>query len=101
LPVVCNELRKLGAQRLAHEKPGQIFQPTALFREAYLRLVGIEQMNEGGDVIDVIGFLSDPTHFLIKWAWPANPPQQGVEGGQAPLYGDPNGDRPVLKCHPT
>ena len=42
LPLVYEELRKLAAQRLAHEKPGQTLQPTALVHEAYLRLVGGE-----------------------------------------------------------
>jgi RNA polymerase sigma factor (TIGR02999 family) len=40
LPLVYDELRKLAAQRLAQEKPGQTLQPTALVHEAYLRLVG-------------------------------------------------------------
>jgi RNA polymerase sigma factor (TIGR02999 family) len=40
LPLVYNELRKLAAQRLAQEKPGQTFEATALVHEAYLRLVG-------------------------------------------------------------
>jgi RNA polymerase sigma factor (TIGR02999 family) len=39
-PVVYDELRKLAAARLAHEKPGQTLQATALVHEAYLRLVG-------------------------------------------------------------
>jgi RNA polymerase sigma factor (TIGR02999 family) len=39
LPLVYNELRKLAEQRLAHEKPGQSFQATALVHEAYVRLV--------------------------------------------------------------
>src|SRR5258707_4948320 len=39
LPLVYEELRKLAAQRLAHEKPGQTLQATALVHEAYLRLV--------------------------------------------------------------
>jgi len=43
LPLVYDELRKLAAQRLAQEKPGQTLQPTALVHEAYLRLVGGEQ----------------------------------------------------------
>src|SRR5262249_58017049 len=34
------ELRKLAARRLAHERPGQTLQATALVHEAYLRLVG-------------------------------------------------------------
>jgi len=40
LPLVYTELRKLAAQKLAHEKPGQTLQATALVHEAYLRLVG-------------------------------------------------------------
>lgn len=43
LPVVYDELRKLAAQKLSHEKPGQTLDATALVHEAYVRLVG------GGD----------------------------------------------------
>jgi RNA polymerase sigma factor (TIGR02999 family) len=43
LPLVYDELRKLAAQRLAQEKPGQTLQATALVHEAYLRLVDVEQ----------------------------------------------------------
>jgi RNA polymerase sigma factor (TIGR02999 family) len=39
LPLVYDELRKLAAQRLAQEQPGQTLQATALVHEAYLRLV--------------------------------------------------------------
>src|SRR6185295_17227212 len=40
LPLVYNELRKLAAQRLMRERPGQTLQATALVHEAYARLVG-------------------------------------------------------------
>ena len=40
LPLVYHELRKLAAHKLAHEKPGQTLEPTALVHEAYLRLMG-------------------------------------------------------------
>src|SRR5579871_6534511 len=40
LPLVYEELRRLAAQKLAQEKPGQTLQATALVHEAYLRLVG-------------------------------------------------------------
>ncbi len=40
LPLVYEELRRLAAQRLAGEAPGQTLQPTALVHEAYLKLVG-------------------------------------------------------------
>ncbi len=42
LPLVYDELRKLAAQHLAQEKPGQTLQPTALVHEAYLRLVAAQ-----------------------------------------------------------
>ena len=42
LPLVYDELRQLAAQQLAHEKPGQTLQATALVHEAYLRLVGVD-----------------------------------------------------------
>jgi RNA polymerase sigma factor (TIGR02999 family) len=45
LPLVYDELRKLAAQKLANEKPGQTLQPTALVHEAYLRLVGGQSEN--------------------------------------------------------
>jgi RNA polymerase sigma factor (TIGR02999 family) len=43
LPIVYDELRRLAAQRLQMEKPGQTLQPTALVHEAYLRLVQQQQ----------------------------------------------------------
>ena len=46
LPLVYDELRKLAAARLADEKPGHTFQPTALVHEAYLRLVAGEQRQD-------------------------------------------------------
>jgi RNA polymerase sigma factor (TIGR02999 family) len=40
LPAVYDELRRLAAQKLAGEKPGQTLSATALVHEAYVRLVG-------------------------------------------------------------
>ncbi len=40
LPLVYEELRRLAAQRMAHEAPGQTLQATALVHEAWLKLVG-------------------------------------------------------------
>jgi RNA polymerase sigma factor (TIGR02999 family) len=45
LPLVYDELRKLAAQKLAQEKPGQTLQATALVHEAYLRLVASDKRN--------------------------------------------------------
>jgi RNA polymerase sigma factor (TIGR02999 family) len=46
LPLVYDELRKLAAQKLAKEKPGQTLEATALVHEAYLRLVDSEKAPE-------------------------------------------------------
>jgi RNA polymerase sigma factor (TIGR02999 family) len=46
LPLVYDELRKLAAQRLAQEAPGQTLQATALVHEAYLRLVDVEKVQD-------------------------------------------------------
>jgi RNA polymerase sigma factor (TIGR02999 family) len=43
LPLVYGELRRLAAEKLAQEKPGQTLQPTALVHEVYLRLVAGEE----------------------------------------------------------
>jgi RNA polymerase sigma factor (TIGR02999 family) len=42
LPLVYDELRKLAAQRMAREAPGQTLQATALVHDAYLRLVDVD-----------------------------------------------------------
>ena len=52
LPLVYDELRKLAAQKLAQEKPGQTIQATALVHEAYLRLV-----DQGGGLQRLPGLL--------------------------------------------
>lgn len=51
LPLVYDELRKLAAQKLAHERPGQTLQATALVHEAYLRLVSASPQ-AGGNAWD-------------------------------------------------
>jgi len=48
LPIVYKELRRLAAHYMRNEKPGQTIQPTELVHEAYLRLVGQEQIEWQG-----------------------------------------------------
>ena len=43
LPLVYEELRKLAAQKLINEKPGQTLQATALVHDAYIRLVDVDK----------------------------------------------------------
>ena len=44
LPLIYDELRALASRKLAHEKPGQTLQATALVHEAYIRLVDSEKI---------------------------------------------------------
>ena len=44
LPLVYDELRRLAAQKLARETPGQTLDATALVHEAYLRLVDVDRV---------------------------------------------------------
>ncbi len=48
LPLVYEELRRLAAQKMSRESPGQTLQATALVHEAYLRLVGAEDQSWSG-----------------------------------------------------
>ena len=41
LPLVYDELRRLAAQQLTREEPGQTLEPSALVHEAYVRLVDV------------------------------------------------------------
>jgi RNA polymerase sigma factor (TIGR02999 family) len=43
LPLVYDELRRLAAEKMAQERPGQTLQATALVHEAYIRLVDVEK----------------------------------------------------------
>src|SRR5215472_15520843 len=48
LPLIYDELRKLAAAKMALEQPGQTLQPTALVHEAWLRLVGGQEVRFQG-----------------------------------------------------
>ncbi len=43
LPLVYDELRRLAAEKIAQERPGQTLEATALVHEAYIRLVDVEK----------------------------------------------------------
>src|SRR5258708_2137387 len=48
LPLVCEELRKLAARKMANEAPGNPLQPTARVHEAWMRLAGNDNPKFGG-----------------------------------------------------
>ena len=47
LPLVYHELRRMASSRMQNEKPGHTLQPTALVHEAFLRLVGTNDVADG------------------------------------------------------
>jgi RNA polymerase sigma factor (TIGR02999 family) len=65
LPLVYNELRRLAAERLAHEKPGQTLQATALVHEAYLRLVGVEESRQWNNRIHFLAAASEAMRRIL------------------------------------
>src|SRR3982074_1093810 len=69
LPLVYDELRKLAAQRLARENPGQTLQATALVHEAYLRLdsAGLT-VREAAKVLGIATSTAD-RHWAYARAW--------------------------------
>jgi RNA polymerase sigma factor (TIGR02999 family) len=65
LPLVYNELRKLAAQKLAYEKPGDTLDATALVHESYLRLVASTgQASPGGESGDSEPKWNSSGHFF-------------------------------------
>lgn len=65
LPLVYEELRKLAAAKLAHEKPGQTLDATALVHEAYVRLV---HPSAPGDSPGAKGHFANRRHFFAAAA---------------------------------
>ena len=63
LPLVYDELRKLAAQKLAQEQPGQTLQATALVHEAYLQNY---PASSAGQLIEVYTALNKPDE-VAKW----------------------------------
>jgi RNA polymerase sigma factor (sigma-70 family) len=70
LPLVYDELRKLAAQKMAHEKPGQTLDATALVHEAYIRLVtGPVSTSPGPGDVASAPQASDATPASGKQRW--------------------------------
>ena len=68
LPLVYKELRKLAAQKLAHEKPGHTLDATALVHEAYLRLVQRGEEDTCGGRTPGPRAFADRRHFFLAAA---------------------------------
>jgi RNA polymerase sigma factor (TIGR02999 family) len=78
LPLVYDELRKLAAQKLAQEKPGQTLQATALVHEAYLRLVNVDKTKHWSSRSHFFGAAAEAMrHILIDNARRKRRPKHG------------------------
>ena len=86
LPLVYDELRKLAAQRLAEEKPGQTLQATALVHEAYLRLVGGDEAPHWNSRGHFFGAASEAMRrILVDQARRKQAVKRGGQGRRVPL----------------
>jgi len=65
LPLVYDELRRLAAQKLAQEKPGQTLQATALVHEAYLRLVDPGEERPWGNRIHFLAAAAEAMRRIL------------------------------------
>src|SRR5207302_1626349 len=73
LPLVYEELRRLAAEKLVHERPGQTLEATALVHEAYLRLVKLRYF-AGLSLADAAGALgltvaTAKRHWVYARSW--------------------------------
>ncbi len=86
LPLVYDELRKLAAQRLAQESPGQTLQATALVHEAYLRLVDGAKVPHWNSRAHFFGAASQAMRrILVDQARRKQADKRGGQGNRVPL----------------
>ena len=89
LPLVYDELRKLAAQKMANEKPGQTLQATGLVHEAYMRLVDVEKAQHWNSRGHFFGAAAEAMRrILVDQARKKRSQRQG--GGQRPRGAERN-----------
>jgi RNA polymerase sigma factor (TIGR02999 family) len=87
LPLVYAELRKLAAQRLAQEKPGQTLQATALVHEAYIRLVGSDPVQHWNSRAHFFGAAAEAMRrILVEQARRRKAAKRGGEAQRHDLH---------------
>ena len=86
LPLIYEELRRLAAAKLGHEKPGQTLQATALVHEAYLRLVDVEKAQHWNGRGHFFGAAAEAMRrILVEQARRKSGPKAGGGCGQSTL----------------
>src|SRR6516162_4964694 len=104
LPLVYDELRKLAAQKLAREQPGQTLQATALVHEAYLRLVDGEKAREWNSRGHFFAAAAEAMRrILVEQARRRNAAKRGGQASREELQESaiaaPEPDEDVLAVH--
>jgi RNA polymerase sigma factor (TIGR02999 family) len=104
LPLVYDELRKLAAQKLAREQPGQTLQATALVHEAYLRLVDGEKARRWNSRGHFFAAAAEAMRrILVEQARRRNALKRGGQAGREELQESalvaPQPDEEVLAVH--
>ena len=95
LPLVYDELRKLAAQRLAQEKPGQTLEATALVHEAYLRLVDVETVQHWNSRGHFFAAAAEAMRrILVDQARRKQADKRGGRGRRVPLHDVDDGVEP-------
>jgi RNA polymerase sigma factor (TIGR02999 family) len=87
LPLVYDELRKLAAQKMAQEAPGQTLQATALVHEAYLRLMDVDnpqQWSSRGHFFSAAA--QAMRRILVDQARRRNAAKRGGQAGREELH---------------
>lgn len=91
LPLVYEELRRLAARKLAHEKPGQTLQATALVHEAWLRLVTNDQQKSWNSRNHFFAAAAEAMRrILVESARRRVAQKRGGPEGRAQLDASPN-----------
>jgi RNA polymerase sigma factor (TIGR02999 family) len=86
LPLVYDELRKLAAQKLAQEQPGQTLQATALVHDAYLRLVDGDKVPHWNSRAHFFGAAAEAMRrILVDQARRKQADKHGGHGRRVPL----------------
>lgn len=85
LPLVYDELRKLAKSRMAQLAPGQTLQPTALVHEAYLRLMGKEDLHLDGRRHFFFASARAMRDILVEQARAKAGPKRGGDRKRVPL----------------
>ncbi len=85
LPLVYDELRRLAQARMAREPAGHTLQPTALVHEAYLRLLGDQEVRWDGRGHFFAAAAEAMRRILIERARAKAGPQRGGGRARVPL----------------